>query len=182
MTPLPLDILRNIDGISNNNTPNISIALREPDAVMPSKQNPSDIGWDITIIKVYKILRSGAILYDTGVTVQPPHGWYVQIVPRSSFSDTGYVLANSVGIIDPSYTGSIKVPLLKVNPDCPDIELPYRGFQLILVPTIYSTATQVTIKDITDTTRSSGGFGSTNTFEKRKREEVDITGEKKPRT
>mgnify|MGYP001566265644 CR=1 FL=1 len=68
--------------------------------------------------------------------------------------------SNSVGIIDPGYTGTIKVPLIKIDASMPDIELPLRIAQLILKPYIVSYDTQV--HTIDPTSRGDGGFGSTN--------------------
>lgn len=65
------------------------------------------------------------IMYDTGIAVCPPDGYYTEVVPRSSLSKTGYMLANSVGIID-AYQGCLK------GDDLDDLSLPFKGFQLIL--------------------------------------------------
>lgn len=41
-----------------------------------------------------------------GVSIQPPKGYYSEVVPRSStFKKYGVLMANSVGIIDESYSG-----------------------------------------------------------------------------
>ena len=52
------------------------------------------------------------------------------LVPRSSISKTGYMLANSVGVIDRTYTGNVLVPLIKVDKSMPDLILPARVVQL----------------------------------------------------
>ena len=54
-------------------------------------------------------------MYDSYISVQPPEGYYFEIVPRSSISKLGYILTNSIGIIDPSYRGTLKVVLTKIN-------------------------------------------------------------------
>ena len=102
--------------------------------------------------------ENGMILYDTGIAVQPPMGYYFELVGRSSISKTGYIVANSIGIIDASYTGSLKVALIKVNKDAPDIQLPARIVQLIPRQLIHLDAIEV--EDLNDTTRAEGGFGS----------------------
>ena len=93
-------------------------------------ENVSDSGYDLTIIK--KIKTDGMVeFYDTGIKVTPPYGYYFDVVPRSSITKTGYILANNVGIIDRSYVGNILVPLIKVDSSKPDLELPMRIVQLI---------------------------------------------------
>ena len=39
--------------------------------------------------------------FDTGISIHVSDGYYVEIVPRSSITKTDFLLANSVGIIDP---------------------------------------------------------------------------------
>lgn len=129
-----------------------------PDAVAPSKAHISDSGYDLVLIAKIKE-ENGAIFYDTGISVTPPAGYYFEVVPRSSISKTGYMLANSVGIIDQGYTGSIKVALRKVQCDAQDLELPARLVQLIPRAFIHLNALEV--EELDDTTRASGGFGST---------------------
>jgi dUTP pyrophosphatase len=98
------------------------------------------------------------VLYDTGIAVQPPIGYYFELVGRSSISKTGYIVANSVGIIDASYTGSIKVALVKVWKEAQDIELPARLVQLIPRQFIHLEPKEVSEFD--GTKRADGGFGS----------------------
>ena len=43
------------------------------------------------------------------VTQQPVHYW---LAPRSSIYKTGYMMANSLGIIDSSYRGTLKAPVV----------------------------------------------------------------------
>lgn len=133
----------------------------EPNAHAPFKTRASDSGFDLQLISIWK--KSGNVtFYETGIAVSPDFGWYFMLVPRSSLSKSGYILANSVGIIDRTYTGSIKVPLIKIDPDAPDIELPCRAVQLIPCPIAHVQMTQVDKQDLVETNRAGGGFGSTN--------------------
>ncbi len=92
----------------------------EKDAVDPYKKNASDSGYDLTLIK--KIKTDGNVeFYDTGISVEPPYGYYFDLVGRSSISKSGYILANNMGIIDRTYRGNIIVPLIKMNKEKPDL-------------------------------------------------------------
>ena len=128
-------------------------------AVVPSKRI-IDVGYDLTITSIYKKVSESITMYETDIALDIPTGYYVELVPRSSMSKTGYVLANSVGIIDPSYTGSVKVPLIKVDKSMPNLKLPVCIAQLILKPYVYAYSREIT--EIKDTTRGEQGFGSTN--------------------
>lgn len=161
------NFLRNPEGFQN---PLLKIYKADADAIVPSKNNYSDAGLDLTIIKEYKRLNSDTVLYDTGIKLEIPNGYYVEIVPRSSISRSGYILANSIGIIDQGYTGNLYVALRKINKDCEELVLPYKCCQIIMKKQIYP---KIIIEDLivgtetpslcdSATSRGSGGFGSTD--------------------
>ena len=128
-----------------------------PGAIPPTKRAASDSGFDLTLIDRWK--THGAIeFFRTGIRVQPAFGWYFDLVPRSSISKSGYMLANSVGIIDRGYTGEIFVPLVKIDPDAPDLELPNRLVQII--PRQIIAAELVEVSEFDETVRGDGAFGS----------------------
>lgn len=128
-----------------------------PDAPAPAKAAPSDSGFDLTLIA--RSHRHGSVeFFRTGIKVQPAFGWYFDLVPRSSISKTGYILANSVGVIDRGYTGEILVPLVKVDPNAADLSLPARLVQII--PRTIIAAELVEVSDFDETLRGAGGFGS----------------------
>lgn len=131
-------------------------------ATSPMKKRASDIGWDLCLQKeVWR--KDNMIMYDTGIAFDVPYGYYIQIYPRSSLSKSGYVLGNSVGIIDRGYTDSVKVVLVKHNQDVPDLELPYRAVQAVLVPAFHSLFLEQQEKAV-DTERAGKGFGSSGYY------------------
>lgn len=129
-----------------------------PDARPPFKQRVTDSGYDLTLL--YEKKRHGrVVLYGTGLVVEPPFGWYLDVVPRSSMIKTGYLLANNVGVIDRGYRGEILVPLVKHDADAPDLELPARVVQMVPRPIVHLGVERV--DQNTPSHRGSGGFGST---------------------
>lgn len=147
----------------NTNIPNISVVKACPDAIVPTKARESDVGYDLTIIKFHKQISDDIFMYDTGIKLQVPWGHYVEVYPRSSLSKTGWMLANSVGIIDSSYTGNIYVVLSRSYPNTPDLPMPFKGFQLVVRKQHH--ANFVLTDDLEETCRGEGGFGSTGTAE-----------------
>lgn len=138
--------------------PKIGFCLQDARAVVPTK-HITDVGYDITVVSVFKQATKMTTMYETCVSVIIPLGYYAELVPRSSLSKSGYMLANSVGIIDPGFTGTLKVPLIKVDPSTPDLVLPARVAQLILKQYVISDS--YTTNEIIETSRGDGGFGST---------------------
>ena len=69
------------------------------------KNHEDDSGWDLTCVD-YEIKEGGRIALNLGIQAEPPEGHYFDMVPRSSFSKTPFIQANSVGIIDQGYRGN----------------------------------------------------------------------------
>jgi deoxyuridine 5'-triphosphate nucleotidohydrolase len=133
-----------------------------PDAVPPRKARVTDSGYDVTIIGERDGDRGAPTrLYVTGIRVVPLQGWYFDLVPRSSIYKTGYMLANSVGVIDRSYRGEVLVPLIKVVQDAPDLTFPARIVQIIPRPVVHVAFEEV--EELDETARGEGGFGSSGT-------------------
>lgn len=152
----------------NTNTPGVPsnrFALVDK-AVAPSKNRFGDVGYDLTLIGIAKEISPVVKLYETGVVIEPAHGWYAEVVPRSSIIKTGHMLANCAGIIDPTYRGSIKVALIKVDPNAPDLDLSnpdhVKPVQIIFRPFIHHELVKVDLNQLSATDRNDKGFGSSN--------------------
>lgn len=143
-----------------NVVPQIGFRLEDNSAVLPTKR-VVDVGYDLTVVGVAKRLTPMTTMYETYVSLEIPLGYYVELMPRSSLSKSGYMLANSVGVIDPCYTGTLKVPLIKIDPSMPDLILPARVGQLLLKPYVVSDGYDASNQAKLDTVRGVGGFGST---------------------
>lgn len=128
------------------------------DAVAPVKSDVSDSGYDMVLLE--KVKEKGAMsLYDTGIQVIPAPGYYFDLVPRSSIIKSGYMLSNSVGIIDRSYRGNVMAALTKIDPEAEELILPNRMVQLI--PRRIDHHPFVEVSEGEQTFRGAGGFGST---------------------
>ena len=130
----------------------------DKDAISPTKSRFSDVGFDLHIIKLNKEVN-GVYYFGTGLKVQPPFGFYFQLVSRSSTAKKGWILANSVGIIDPGYTGEIIVAFVKHDNNAESFKFPDKCVQLI--PCQLNLFNSIE-KNISITTRADGGFGSTD--------------------
>ena len=148
--------------MSNENANVIKFKLNIKGAVLPTRAGNNEVGFDLTIINKIKDIDPYTSLYDTGVCVQPPDNYYFEVVPRSSLYKLGYVLSNSVGIIDPTYRGTIKIALTKINKQAPEITLPNKRFQLIPREFLSNIFTCEEVEELSDTDRGEGGFGSTD--------------------
>lgn len=146
----------------------------DPLAVLPSKTRESDVGYDLCVLRKHKQVLQNVALYDTGLKISVDHGLYAEIIPRSSLVKSGYMLANSIGIIDRSYTGNLLVALAKVSPDAPEIEFPFKCCQLVFRQQVHVHMMEAQDGAAPDATaRGEGGFGSTNKSTQDRHEEEE---------
>lgn len=130
------------------------------EAIIPSKGYPSDIGYDLTCIKLKKKISKNTFLYDTGIKCILPDGYYIEIHPRSSISKSGYILSNMTGIIDPNYRGNLLVCLSRIDANKPELQLPFKLTQIVIRKSYSFNIKIIDEYNITD--RNVNGFGSTN--------------------
>lgn len=134
--------------------------------MIPQKAHPTDVAYDLTAIEKYYD-ELGNIVYDTKISISIPEGYGGFLLPRSSISKYALALSNSVGTIDPGYTGSL---ILKFKPaaylDKRSDESPFeylvgdRVGQLIILPIPELEFEEV--KELDKTKRGANGFGSTD--------------------
>ena len=136
----------------------------EPGASAPHRAHPNDAGLDLVVIG-FTQKDSHLFLYETGVRIEPPSGFYTEIVPRSSLAWTSFMLANSVGIIDPGYRGTLKIPLRYLGKEDPhqaaEQLIGKRVAQLLLKPLYLCSVHQISTEELSESSRGEGRFGST---------------------
>lgn len=163
------------------------IVLLNDKAVIPTKAHDTDSGYDLTIIALDKIIGD-VMFFKTGISLQPPKGYYYNIFPCSRISKYPLELANSVAVIDETYTGEIIVPIRLTHPgmgqDVKNITFPSGIVKIFDArPSTMSALAQLVIKEtpvlcqlvlqkrysadfeivekLDETDRGDGGFGST---------------------
>lgn len=96
----------------------------------------------------------------TGIFLEIPAGYEVQVRPRSGLAlQQGITCLNTPGTIDSDYRGEVKVILINLSAEIQTIHSGDRIAQLVL-----QKVEQVQwqpVATLSETSRSSGGFGST---------------------
>ena len=64
-------------------TPKLKIQRHYPEMALPSRAHPTDAGLDLVAMAVEPV-RASVFRIDTGVSVEPPPGYFCEVVPRSS--------------------------------------------------------------------------------------------------
>ncbi len=102
----------------------------------------------------------GRMLVPTGLRIAIPAGYELQVRPRSGLAlKNGIVLPNSPGTIDEDYRGELGVIVMNAG-DAPfTVERGMRIAQAVIAPVVRAAWREV--EELPDTTRGTGGFGST---------------------
>lgn len=97
----------------------------------------------------------------TGLAIELPHeGIGAFVFARSGLaSKNGVALANGVGVIDSDYRGEILVAVINLGSEPFVVRDGDRIAQMVFLP-VYIAEFQA-VEDLEDTSRGSGGFGST---------------------
>lgn len=99
-------------------------------------------------------------LISTGLHMAIPHGFEVQVRPRSGLAlKHGLTLINSPGTIDSDYRGVVGVILGNTGQEAFTVEHGMRIAQMVVAPVVQAGFDLVDRLD--DTSRGAGGFGST---------------------
>lgn len=144
-----------------DNNIRVYINKTHTEAVIPIYRHEGDSGCDLCSIEDVSIKPGDICVVDTGLRIAMPIGVEAQIRPRSGLaSKKGLTVVNTPGTIDSGYRGNIKVALINLGKKDVEVKKGDRMAQIIFMP-VYKAYFIETI-DLEDTTRGSGGFGSTN--------------------
>jgi dUTP pyrophosphatase len=129
-------------------------------ANLPVRSSPGAAGYDLFSVDNYVVLPGRRVVVSTGISVQLPPGSYGRIAPRSGLA-VKHGLDTLAGVIDPDYTGEIKVVLQNLDLQQPFvIRTGYRIAQLILENFTVAEVVEVDAPP-PETERGDAGFGST---------------------
>lgn len=129
---------------------------------LPAYATPDSAGLDLpAAVDADLVLQPGErALVPTGLAIALPPGFEGQVRPRSGLAlKEGLTVLNAPGTIDADYRGEVGVILINLGQQAVTIGRGQRIAQLVVAP-----VTQVrleTATELPDSTRGSGGFGST---------------------
>ena len=126
----------------------------------PKCMDKGSAGNDLKTSEEYFIEPGHTVFVETHTAMAIPEGYFGMAVPRSSLCNkSGLVLANSVGVIDSSYRGTIKFAYRNPTRDPITIEAGERIGQIVIVPFVEVNWVKVDV--LPETERGEAGFGST---------------------
>ncbi len=136
--------------------------INKSDHPLPSYETVASAGMDLRAcvegpITLKPLQRA---IVKTGLFMELPLGYEAQVRPRSGLAaKQGITVLNAPGTIDADYRGEIGVILVNLSNDDYTVEHGERIAQLIIAK--HERATWEEVDKLTDTSRGTGGFGST---------------------
>ena len=129
-------------------------------AIIPTKGSEFSAGYDLyaCIDEPLIITSRSTSLVPTGLAIRLPTNHYGRIAPRSGLAYR-HSLDVGAGVIDEDYSGEIGVVIFNLSDKDYTVYHGDRIAQLIVTPYISPEINEVTF--LKDTTRGSGGYGST---------------------
>jgi len=140
----------------------LKIHRLEHNLTMPSYATEGSAGMDLTaaISEPVEFKPFERKLIPTGIIVELPQGYEAQVRPRSGLSiKHGMTLVNCVGTIDEDYRGEVCVAMINLSQEIYTINPGDRIAQMIISPV--QKVDIIEVREVSATSRSSGGFGST---------------------
>ncbi len=118
-----------------------------------------DAGLDLYVLEDITFKSGETKLIKLGISCEPVNGVAYFLFPRSSISKTPLRLSNSIGLIDAGYRGEIMASCDNIKDITFIAKEGDRLFQIVAANC--SPISYELVDELTETTRGTGGFGST---------------------
>lgn len=137
----------------------IKIKKLNENAKIPEYKTMESAGMDLCASEESSILPMEIKLVPTGLSMEMQQGFEAQIRPRSGLALKGITVLNSPGTIDSDYRGEVKIILMNLGKEEFRIAIGDRIAQMVIAKA--EQAKILESKELSDTQRGEGGFGST---------------------
>ncbi len=130
------------------------------DLPLPTYATDGAAGMDVVSAEDVTLAPGARHAVATGLSVAIPHGYEIQVRPRSGLAfKYGVTVPNTPGTIDSDYRGELKVLLINHGSETFTIRRGDRIAQLVVAPV--TRGTWLEVSELDETARGEGGFGST---------------------
>ena len=154
------DCLDKALGAGQANIVDVKITKVDKDAIIPTYSHDDDACCDLHIVEDYVIRPGQRLLLRTGIAIEIPTGYEVQIRPRSGLAlKQGLTLVNAPGTVDAQYRNEVKLLIINLGENTVTLLKGDRCAQMCIKP-VYKMNFQE-VDTLSDSERGLGGWGST---------------------
>lgn len=144
-----------------------------PDAIPPTRANPSDAGLDIyfnpddSSMAGVMLYPGESKLFQTGLKFGIPHGYMLEVKNRSGNASKRSLIVGAC-VVDSGYDGEVFVNLHNIGREPQLIEKGMKIAQVVMIPVVHFRALETTQDNLYDwypitmSDRGTGALGSTD--------------------
>ena len=138
----------------------IKVLKLNENAIIPSYSHEGDSGMDLFSVENYTLFPRKRELIRTGLKVEIPLGYEMQIRPKSGLAwKKGITVLNTPGTVDAPYRGEVGVILINHGEENYEVKKGEKVAQIVFKKV--ETAVFKEVDSLSETSRGEGGFGST---------------------
>ncbi len=130
------------------------------EAYIPSQGSDQAVGYDLHALQSHNIPANDISIIDTGIGIIPPPGTYGRIASRSGLASK-HKVETKAGVIDPDYTGTLKIILHNFGDTTYNVKKGDRVAQLVLEQYARPKIQLSSPDTVPQTQRGDQGLGST---------------------
>jgi len=148
------------EAVVNPHTIPVRIEKVDSHAIIPTYAHSDDACCDLYIVEDYTIRKGQRRLLRTGIAVEIPTGYELQIRPRSGLAfKQGLTLVNAPGTVDAQYRNEVMLLIINLGQSPVTLRRGDRVAQMCIKP-VYKIEFEEVDK-LSDSDRGLGGWGST---------------------
>ena len=136
----------------------IKIKKLNPEAIIPSYAHPGDAGLDLYSVEDLVLNPGERATIATGLAIELPEGYVSLIWDKSGLASKNGIKTMG-GVIEHTYRGEYKIIMFNSSKEKFEIKKCQKIAQLLVQPII--TVEIEEVSELNDTSRGTGGFGST---------------------
>lgn len=130
------------------------------DAKIPSYAHPGDVGLDLRSVEDHELAPGARRVFYVGFALEFPEGYAAIVKDKSSLPKNAGIHVMG-GVYDAGYRGEYNVQLINLGNAPYKIEKGQKIAQLVIFPVAVALLEET--NELSDTSRGTGGFGSTGT-------------------
>ncbi len=136
----------------------VKIKRMHKDAVLPAYAHPGDVGLDMFSLEDYSLKSGERRIFPVGFALEFPKGYAAIVKDKGSLPKNGGIHTMG-GVFDAGYRGEYNVNLINLGEKAYKIEKGHKIAQLVIIPVAVAKLKEV--KELSETSRGAGRFGST---------------------